>query len=596
MLFLDCSEILDSDYECPNGVVHLIRKPLLTDGYETNLNVLEMLKRDPETKQFAGDLSKEDADKLASTLAGTLNVTVLAPNSKKWEETRGKYKGDVLAKIAANHIIYENDYCLASLIRKGTVNTAPGMPLTVKRKDLPDKRYTATIESVCPTLEVTVPDLFQPNGVIHKIDGVLLPVSMCAAAPACHMNTPVDYKGEVPACLEDVDKFWNYLKECDLYVEEGKKYELAIPVNRAFEWFKNYAPFSDQYKRFMEDKVYRCRTIRYHIIPAGEKPRILSGEMNRTVHWRTNNKDDGVAPLWQSIYYGSGASPYSAPGDHYFHYGRVIDKTPYAYPNAWISRIDRLLVFSETNITDVVRTREDFKITNTLFGKTKYPDYLKTVAPRNLYFVVVDEGMLTKFDAEGNIKNPKIYIPVQEGDGSLEREMEQSMKDKYKDDIYFDEGSAYNFSLHHTFPNYYWAGDIGYYNYDQKYLLFNYFNTRFELRRTKEGDKDLLRVGLENTPIQQWSKVIQYNIPARDGMIWVLDKPLPCNLEFCQPRMEVSIVIYELAVVTCRTDKLEASGLIHKTEFNKMMKTVAGLNPRDCAEYLLNRYPNRNVP
>ncbi|KAL3308816.1 hypothetical protein Ciccas_012646, partial [Cichlidogyrus casuarinus] len=248
-------------------------------------------------------------------------------------------------------------------------------------------------------------------------------------------DTPVDYKGEVPACLEDVDKFWNYLKECDLYVEEGKKYELAIPVNKAFEWFKNYAPYSNQYKRFMEDEVYRCRTIRYHIMPAGETPRISSGEMNRTVHWRTNNKDEGVAPLWQSIYYGSDASPYNAPGDHYYHYGRVMDKAPHAYPNAWVSRLDRLLVYPDRNITDIIESR-DFKITSKLMGRTKYPDYLRTGAPRNLYFVVRDEGMRTRFDEDGNVMN--------QGDNS----------DDYRNNY------AYNFSLSHSFPNYYWAGDI----------------------------------------------------------------------------------------------------------------------------------------
>ncbi|KAL3310126.1 hypothetical protein Ciccas_011313 [Cichlidogyrus casuarinus] len=395
--------------------------------------------------------------------------------------------------------------------------------------------------------------------------------------------------------MEDVDKFWGYLKDCDLYMEDGMRYELSIPVNSAFQWFENYEPFKEQYERFMNDKEYRCRTIRYHIMPAGETPRIASGETNRTVHWRTNNRDESVAPLWQNIHYGSGVSPYNAPGDYYFHYGRVIDKTHYSYPNAWISRIDRVLVFPERNITDIVNSRDDSKINSKLFAKTEYPNYLKKESPRNLYLMVQDEGMLTRFDEDGNMKGPRPYVAVGSGNGSAEKEMEALFRERYlsKDEKkYFNRDYAYNFSLFHTVPNYYWTGDIGYYDYDRDYYLYNYYGSRIQLRRSRVDGQDVIRMGMEGTPIEQWSRLLQYNIPARDGMIWLLDKPLGCHTDSnCEPKLSLKVIIYKLSVVSCRSD-LVSGKEVHKEYFNQNMDKLSIESPDDCRQLFVNSYPN----
>jgi uncharacterized surface protein with fasciclin (FAS1) repeats len=158
----DNATVVSADIDASNGVIHAIDQVLLPDAYQDVVGVI--------TKRYNLQ-SLEDAvvgAGLAGTLQGDGPFTVFAPTNDAF--ANADLSGYNVEDVLTYHVLPQE--VLSGDISSGTVTTVNGADLEITVNN--DGSVTLT-DQVGNTYNVTTVDLQGTNGVVHIIDGVLLP-------------------------------------------------------------------------------------------------------------------------------------------------------------------------------------------------------------------------------------------------------------------------------------------------------------------------------------------------------------------------------------------------------------------------------------
>ncbi|VDP46571.1 unnamed protein product [Schistosoma mattheei] len=101
-------------------------------------------------------------------------------------------------------------------------------------------------------------------------------------------------------------------------------------------------------------------------------------------------------------------------------------------------------------------------------------------------------------------------------------------------------------------PLYLWGGDIGYFEKNTIHKFMSSVGVELIFWMDNNG---IMRIGYDGLPRDQWPKVIQWNLPARDGIIWLLDGILKCPEKIC-PLIVEDVDYYDVYVMACQTSVL----------------------------------------
>ncbi|MFN1834041.1 fasciclin domain-containing protein [Balneola sp. MJW-20] len=163
------AEIIATDVDVNNGVIHAIDEVILPNDF---LNIVQIAQKNYDLSSLVTALT--DAG-LASTFTGTDEYTVFAPTNAAFEAA-----ADLIATLSAEQVADVLTYhaaagrALAGDLSDGqTIPTVLGEDITVSI----DGEGNVTLND---SVNVTRVDLEGTNGVIHVIDGVLVPPSFTA--------------------------------------------------------------------------------------------------------------------------------------------------------------------------------------------------------------------------------------------------------------------------------------------------------------------------------------------------------------------------------------------------------------------------------
>jgi uncharacterized surface protein with fasciclin (FAS1) repeats len=171
-LFAGGAEIMESDIETSNGVMHVVDRLLIPESVNLDRlladDVLETVAADARLSRFADALRAAEA---AEWLAGYGGATVFAPTDSAFEKLPSgalqALLNDIptLSDILRYHIIDEEIY-RGELQRRASAMTVLGQPVAVAVSDgdvfVNDSRLVAS-------------DVLTAQGVLHLVDTVLLP-------------------------------------------------------------------------------------------------------------------------------------------------------------------------------------------------------------------------------------------------------------------------------------------------------------------------------------------------------------------------------------------------------------------------------------
>ena len=163
--------VTTADIEASNGVIHVIDDILLPDAF---LDVVGVVMKRYTLQTLVGAVV--DAD-LAETLMAEneAGYTVFAPSNEAFaalpDGTLESLTQEDLQGILTYHVLAAE--VLSGEISPGTVETVNGAELDI---DISNGTVTLT-DQTGNTVTVTTADLQGTNGVVHVIDGVLLPGS-----------------------------------------------------------------------------------------------------------------------------------------------------------------------------------------------------------------------------------------------------------------------------------------------------------------------------------------------------------------------------------------------------------------------------------
>ncbi|CAL8089311.1 unnamed protein product [Calicophoron daubneyi] len=543
---IDCIEVLDADLECSGGLIHKIRQPLTGNIGRMNLNrtsVMSLLLTHPETRSFAEDLPSS-LKKALNDVGSKKRYTVLAPRSQSWNALRREYSGPKLQQIAEAHVL-KNHICSAGLVRTSSVypNVVDD---TVEIKCEVDEMQHEKREVIGPCGErhtLVETDMTALNGVVHLIDDPILPLSVYT----------LDRLKKNPQCADKlkVKEFMKLLDECDLKMVPGEKYAIIMPQDESFTWWSNYKQFQPEYRRFQNDQDYRCRVARYHIVKSDGRLDNIENFASNTMPHRTNNVNE---PLFETTYFKK--LPFGSELN--FHYSPIPNMNELELQDVSIYLTPRINVIPEKNISQIIAERPDTTITNNKTIEVEMDElYFKPNAPKNLYLVTTDDGWKDPREKPGSAGPYRPEFTMYKGD-SLEK-----------------------FLLLHHVPLYLWGGDIGYFEKNSVSKFMSSAGVELTFWMDENG---VMRIGFDGLPVKDWPKVVKWNLPAQDGIVWLLDGPLKCPPEICPLYVE-DIDFYDMYVSACRTTNLPGEPNA-ESDFRVKPTDVASRHPEECAVIL----------
>ncbi|THD28085.1 Gynecophoral canal protein [Fasciola hepatica] len=543
---VDCLELLDADLECRSGLIHKIRQPLGGRFVGPNVDrssVLTFLQTYPDTQEFAEDLPSSVKSDLGNVASGK-RYTVLAPRNQAWSSLKRRYPDQLIGQIAGSHVL-QGQVCSSGLIRSVNMqHTIDGDSLEIGCELNSESHERRFVRSVCGKKhELVETDMTAANGVIHLLDEPVIPVSAF---------TLEDLKSN-KECTEalKITEFVKLLEECDLYMEPGTKYAVILPLDEAFDWWSRYEQFREEYQRFQTDKEYRCRVARYHIMKSDDRLKNINSFASHTMGHRTNNKED---PLYETTYF----KKTPTGSELNFHYAPIPNMKAFELQDASVYVTPRINVPPEFNMTDILASRPDTTLVSSKTAEASMDEkHFRKNAPKNLYLVTTDDGW----------KDPR----AEPGSASPFRP-EHTM---YKGD------SLEKFLLLHHVPLYLWGGDIGYFDKNTVHKFMSSAGVELIFWMDENG---VMRIGYEGLPRNEWPRVVKFNLPARDGIMWLLDGILKCPEKVC-PLFVEDIDYYDMYVSACQTSHLPNEPNAPK-DFRQKPTEVASRHPDHCTVIL----------
>ena len=162
----DTATVVTPDIEASNGTIHAVDAVLLPDAYLTLVGVV--------SKRYELQ-ALEDAVRdagLVSTLEGQEGpFTVFAPSNSAFENVDlSSLSEQEIQEVLGYHVLPQQ--VLSSEIEAGTYETVSGATVEV---NVDDEGNVTLTDQAGNTYMVTTADLQGTNGVVHIIDGVLIP-------------------------------------------------------------------------------------------------------------------------------------------------------------------------------------------------------------------------------------------------------------------------------------------------------------------------------------------------------------------------------------------------------------------------------------
>lgn len=542
---VECIDLSQADIECQSGLIHIIRRPLVPrkglKGWDKS-SVMSLLRTNTETRDFGDDLPEQMKRDLADVNSGT-KYTVTAPTSRSWSSAKSGKSRAQIEKMAASHVT-KGLKCSSRIIKDAqTFTDLMGEGFQVKC-ETENRNEVRSIIDACGDSHRFVAkqsDMMAANGVVHMLDSPIIPSSAL---------TLKDFMSK-PECAkyQNIDKFVDDLKKCDLYMEDGEKYALIAPENEAFTWWKNYPQFRKEYELYQTDAEYRCRVARYHIVKNDGNLFDIPRFSGHTDGHRSNNKKNY---LYETTY----ITKDNMGSKLYYHYSPVNNMKAVPLEDTSIYRTGRINVIPEMNITDVVGGRTDLSHSNNIMKISDMNNkYFKKDAPKNLFLVPTNDGWIDKRSKElgKNLISPEL----------ARYEMSAETAEMFA-------------KLHHI-PLYLWGGDIGYFPKNSVHKFMS--SADVELIFWND-DKGVMRIGYDGLDKSEWPKVVQFNQHARDGMVWTLDGFMKCPEHLCPFQLE-DTDIYTFFTAACLTTDLPGEVDV-KNQFAKTPTDIAKRHPDQC--------------
>lgn len=537
---VDCVELIQADLECKNGLVHFIRKPLLAPkGLAVERgNVYEALSSDPRTKAFANDIPAALAEELRQVNSG-IWFTVLAPLESEWLKIRTTYPDAATRALIVQNHIFRKMLCSSALISHMTgMKSSLGESVSVQCTTEMVNNRTEEVRYVSSTCgekrQFVESDLAAVNGVIHVISGPVVPMAARKIENVLECGEALNFK-----------RFADYIKECDLRMEAGKKYAMLLPMDYAFDWWANYQQFKPEYERFMTDEEYRCRVARYHITAFNDQLDRIATLWHEQKGYVSNTID----PRYQVDYFQKDRHKSQLN----FHYSPIVNFEAMKFADGTLYRIQRINVIPEKFMVDVLKEREDVQaayekvIQTDMDGRVFKPNQ-----PLNLFLATKNEGWKEAGSAV------------------------------WKKEYTWPNQTLTNLLMLHSIPLYLWGGDIGYF----KPNTVHRFTSRLGVELIFWMDeKGVMRIGHDEMPDKnQWPRVVEWNLHAIDGIIWLLDGLLTCPKKYCAIEM-IEFEVYEVFTVACMYREFGDDKTDRTTEFKKKPYEVALTQPQICVWY-----------
>lgn len=154
-----------ADIMASNGVIHVIDNVLIPPTMQVP-SIVEIATGSDDFSTLVGALSAAD---LVTTLQGDGPFTVFAPTNDAFAALDEVPGGDALKEVLLYHVV-SGKFTGTDLLEKKTVTTVQGEEVTIESVD-----GNVVLNG---TVIVTGANIMASNGIVHVIDGVLIPPSM----------------------------------------------------------------------------------------------------------------------------------------------------------------------------------------------------------------------------------------------------------------------------------------------------------------------------------------------------------------------------------------------------------------------------------
>jgi len=182
-VFIEGSEVVNFDIEADNGIIHVLDRTLLG-----NQNLANVVQFTAETEELFGAVGNAG---LADAFVNADGWTVFGPNNATFENADLSGFSDAeIAEVLQYHVFADGLTSSGDLLQllsdnggEVTLTTLQGEDLTIAQ-DGEEIVFNDSDDGPQATLDLSNLDYFGSNGILHVIDGLLLPPSLTATAIA----------------------------------------------------------------------------------------------------------------------------------------------------------------------------------------------------------------------------------------------------------------------------------------------------------------------------------------------------------------------------------------------------------------------------
>jgi len=182
-VFIEGSEVVNFDIEADNGIIHVLDRTLLG-----NQNLANVVQFTAETEELFGAVGNAG---LADAFVNADDWTVFGPNNATFENADLSGFSDAeIAEVLQYHVFADGLTSSGDLLQllsdnggEVTLTTLQGEDLTIAQ-DGEEIVFNDSDDGPQATLDLSNLDYFGSNGILHVIDGLLLPPSLTATAIA----------------------------------------------------------------------------------------------------------------------------------------------------------------------------------------------------------------------------------------------------------------------------------------------------------------------------------------------------------------------------------------------------------------------------
>ncbi len=175
----DTVKLLSANIGGSNGVIQVIDAVLIPPSFQPLQSIVEIAVNTPELSTLVGALQ---AANLVDALSGEGPFTVFAPTNAAFDALDAIPQGDALTEVLLYHVA-SGRFTAEDLIQGQTVTTLQGEEVTIAV----DGEGNVILNG---TIKVAIADIEASNGVVHVIEGVLIPPAPLQSIVEIAVNTP----------------------------------------------------------------------------------------------------------------------------------------------------------------------------------------------------------------------------------------------------------------------------------------------------------------------------------------------------------------------------------------------------------------------